>query len=412
MNRFRILSAAVMMAAAMLACESPLATQQPVEYQAATGVAQTLAALAAATPLASPLPSQVPTATAIPRLLPHTVYFLNKDSGGLRQIFRVAVDGKTVQQITFEPAPVDTYDVSPVDGSVAYGTNNQLLLVDANGAGRKVLVDGGPIDDNNRFTNSIGTPVWAPDGKTIAISHGGLEFYSLTTGATSKVLENQIDTSPGFALVRELYAPVKYSPDGTQLLISIGFYEGGTYGIYHPADNSVIRFNRPDGGMVCCDIRWVPDGTGLYVASPTLGMIESGLYYVEASSGLVHVLLPGSAPDNTYNFASGPQVGPDGKLYFFFNNLPQIPTDAYTPLYLVRSDTDGVTGREQLQANVFQNVNEVLWAPDASLALLAFVVPSAGTPGAVQGGQVQIVYPDARPSVTVIQVGEGIKWGP
>ena len=173
-----------------------------------------------------------------------------------------------------------------------------------------------------------------------------------------------------------------------------------------------MRFNRPEGGLICCDIRWVPDGSGLYAASPTIGMVDSGLAYVDAASGLVTTLLPGSAPDTTYNFADGPQVGPDGKLYFFFNNLPQIPVDGNTPLYLVRSDTDGVTGRTQLQPDVFQNVSEILWAPDASLAIVGFVVASAGTPGVTQAGAAQIVYPDGRPSVTVLPAAEQMRWGP
>jgi WD40 repeat protein len=410
MIRFRILSTLILLAATAAACAAPIAPPQL--DQAGTAVAQTLAALSSATPLASPIPTQPPSPTAAPDLLPRSVYFVNKDNAGLRQIFRVARDGRTFQQITFEPAAVDTYDVSPVDGSVAYGTNNQLLLVDANGAGRRLLVDGGAVDDSNRFTNSVGTPVWSPDGKTIAFSHGGLNFYATDTGAISKVLENKIDTSAGFPIVQELYSPNAYSPDGARLLINISFNESGTFGIYRPSDNTLVRFNRPDGGTTCCDIRWVPDGSGLYAASPTIGMIDSGLAYVDAGTGLVTVLLPGSAPDTTYNFADGPQIGPDGKLYFLFNNLPQIPVEGHTPLYLVRSDTDGVTGRTQLQPNVFQNINEVLWAPDASLALVASVADSAATPGIFEGGQVQVVYPDARPSVTVIPFGEQLRWGP
>jgi hypothetical protein len=413
MIRFRILSASVLVGAAILACASPIASQPPSLDQAATSVALTLAALSSATPLPSPIPTKQASPSPTKDLLPHSVYFLNKDKAGLLQVFRIAKDGKTLQQITFEPATVDTFDVSPKDGSVAYGSNNQLLLVDANGAGRRLLVDGGgPVDDNTRFTNSVGEPVWSPDGKTIAFSHDGLNFYALDTGAISKVLENQIDRSAGFPMVSELYAPNKYSPDGKKLLITISFFEAGTFGIYRPADNTLVKFNRPEGGLICCDIRWVPDSTGLYAASPTLGMIDSGLAYVDASTGLVTTLLPGSAPDGTYNFAAGPQVGLDGKLYFFFNNLPQIPIEGRTPLYMVRSETDGVAGRTNLQPSVFQNINEILWAPDASLALVGFVVASAGTPGVFDIGQVQIVYPDNRPSIVLMPFAEQMHWGP
>ncbi len=420
MIRARIFGASVLLAAAILACASPITlpfASQPLD-QAATSVSQTLAALPAVTPLATPAASpvpatQVPSPSPIPDLLPHSLYFLNQDSKGLLQVFRIAKDGKKLQQITFEPAAVDSFDVSLKDGSIAYGSNNQLLWVDTNGAGRRLLVDGGgPVDDNTRFTNSVGAPVWSPDGKTIAFSHGGLSFYAFDTGTITRALENQIDTTAGFPIVHELYAPDKYSPDGSKLLISISFNEGGIFAIYHPADNTLVRFNRPDGGTVCCDVRWVPDSSGLYAASPSIGMVELGLAYVDASSGLVTVLLPGSAPDTTYNFAAGPQVGPDGKLYFFFNNLPQIPVEPYTPLYLVRSATDGVTDRTNLQPDVFQNIGEILWAPDASLAVVVFAVASPGTQGAFQGSRAQIVYPDGRASVDLLQSGQQLRWGP
>ena len=93
----------------------------------------------------------------------------------------------------------------------------------------------------------MGTPVWSPDGATIAFSYDGLNLYALSTGVVNKVLENQIDTSAGFPVVRDLYSPSRYSPDGSKLLINIGFYESGTFGIYHPADNTLLRITRADG---------------------------------------------------------------------------------------------------------------------------------------------------------------------
>jgi hypothetical protein len=67
-----------------------------------------------------------------------------------------------------------------------------------------------------------------------------------------------------------------------------------------------------------------------------------------------------------------------------------------------------VTGRTQLKPDTFENINEVLWAPDASLAVVAF----APTQDGVQGGQAEIVYPDARPNVLLSPFAEELRWGP
>ncbi len=407
MARFKIVTAVLLVAAAIAACASPFGAQ-PLD-QAATAVVQTLSAVSPAAPQPSPLPTQQPTSSPVPEVLPRSLYYLNHVEAGLTQVYRLAKDGKTVQQITFEPADVGDFDVSPVDGSVAYISNNQLILVDQNGAGRRILVDGGAVDPNVRFLNNVSSPVWSLDGKTIAFGYGGLDFYSLANGSYDKVIENKIDNlSSAFPMPLELYAPARYSPDGTKLLVSIGFYEGGAFAVYRAEDSSLTRFSRSDGSMVCCELRWVPDGSGLYAASAAIGMVDSGLSYLDASTGKVTILLPGSAPDGTYNFAAGPQVGRDGKLYFFFNNLPQIPTTSHTPLFLVRSDTDGVTGRTQLKKDAFNYINEVLWAPDASLAIVA----GGPTDDVAAGGPTEIVYPDDRPDIKLIDFAQGLHWGP
>lgn len=410
-HSFRLLFAAFLLASAVLACALPVSPAGI--NQAATTVAQTMEALASpqapgTTPFASPAPTETLPPSATPDLLPRSLYFLNTDSSGLTQVYRIETDETTVNQITFEPASVDTFDVSPADGSLAYVSNNQLLLADASGGGRRVLVDGGAVDDNNRFTNSISSPVWSPDGGTIAFGRGGLNFYTVSTGDINQVLENQIDNSAGFPIVRELYSPNSYSPDGSKLLISIGYYEAGTLGLLTVAGNTLIKMNRPDGGIVCCNARWVPDSSGLYIASPTIGMIDSGLWYADAGTGNVITLLPGASPDGTYNFADAPQIGRDGQLYFFFNNLPEIPVSGHTPLYMVRSASDGVTGRTQLRPDVLENVNEILWAPDLNFAVIVF----ASKPDDYEAGHADLVYADGRPNVTIAASARSLHWGP
>ncbi|HRQ31581.1 MAG TPA: hypothetical protein PLM89_00590 [Anaerolineales bacterium] len=222
-NQVGIAIFALMLVAMACGGSAPASQTPTTGDQLATVVAATLQA---ANPSLSPAPDSPTSQSAA--LLPHSLYFLNNDSAsGAIQVFRLAADGKTTTQITFEPSNVDAYSVSQADGSVAYVSNNQLLLVNADGSGRRTIVDGGAMDANSPFVNQVSAPVFSPDGQTLAYGYKGLNLYSLAGGSGSLVLENQIDNAGGLPLPKELYAPDRYSPDGNKLLVNLMYYEGG-----------------------------------------------------------------------------------------------------------------------------------------------------------------------------------------
>src|SRR5688572_20292976 len=139
-NRFLSI-ATFLLAFVISGCASPTGvteTQPSSSEQVGTVVAMTLQALM---PTVAETPTNVPEATT--NLLPQSLYFLGRDSQSLTQLYRMQRDGKTVTQLTFEPLNVTDYDVSIVDGSLAYVASNQLLLANADGSNRRVLVDGG-----------------------------------------------------------------------------------------------------------------------------------------------------------------------------------------------------------------------------------------------------------------------------
>ena len=409
-KQIRIFSAFLMLAVAILACASPVGlgpTQPASSDQVATIVAMTLQATT---------PEGAVTATLPPDtsggLLPHTFYYLGTDSAGLIQVFRIERDGTTQHQLTSEPVNVNEYDVSPTDGSVAYVANNQLLLINADGSNRRLLVDGGPVDPNNPFISTIGSPVFSSDGQTLAYGYKGLQMYLLSTGETDLVIENQIDDLGGGLFVpRELYSPERYSPDGTKLLITLGYYEGASSAIYYPATNALVRLEGGEGALICCDeTEWTPDSSSFYAASASFGMFSSGLWRVDASTGVVTTLLPGDAGDGTYNFADEPYLAPDNQLYFFFANYSPPPDEfgSRSPLKLVKSAPDAVTGRAVVSAGDFRLLNEALWASDASFVIVAI----APIEEVYQGGQAEVVYLDGSPNVILTPFAQQLKWGP
>ena len=398
-KQIRFLSAFFVLATAMLACALP------------NGSAPTASPDVVSTVVALTLQALTPETSVGP--LPHDLYYLGKDGAGLAQVFRIERDAKTQHQVTFEPSDVGFYDVSSADGSVVYVANNQILLVSADGSGRRVLVDGGAVDPNNLIENSISNPIFSPDAQTIAYGYKGLNLYTVSSGVSKLVLEKPVtDPITGAPRQGELYWPQKFSPDGTKILVTAAIpnSDGAAEMIYFLATNATVRFNSADGAFFCCgEEKWTYDSQSLYVASPTVGMFGSGLWRIDAATGTVTTLLPTDAGNGNFNLADEPYLAPDGQLYFFFCTATS-PDGMIlrSPLQLGRSTPDGVTGRTVLRPESFPLLNEALWAPDASFV----IVTSAPTADTYQGGQAEVVYLDGSPNVVLTSFARQMKWGP
>jgi len=404
--KFRVLIGFLLLMFLLGACavSSGNEVQPSSQDQVATIVASTLQAL---TPAVSDSSTEEPVSASI---LPHSFYYLGTDSNtGLLQVFRIERDGSTQKQITFEPVNVDSYDVSQVDGSVVYVSNNQLLWVDASGSGRRMLIDGGPVDQINPFISTLSRPVFSPNGQSIAYSYRGLNFYSIASGVSNLVIENQVDDlGNGAIFPKELYAPSRYSPDGTKLLVTLGYYEGASSAIYLIPSNTLVRLKNDEGALICCGReRWTADGSAFYAASSTTGMFNAGLWKADASNGQVTTLFTGGYDAGIFNYADEPYLAPDNQLYFFFHTSPS-EINTRTPLQIVRSAPDGITGRTVLRPDTFELMNEALWAPDASFVIVA-VAPIQDV---YYGGQAEVTYFDGRPSVILTAFAQQMKWGP
>jgi hypothetical protein len=319
LKNYRLLFALFVLLIVILACANPLGGVAPAQPNVETVVAATFQALTAAAP--EPLTATLPAEPS--SLLPQSLYFLNNDSAGLPQVYRLEKDGKTMTQITFEPAKVDTYDVSLADGSVAYVSNNQMFMVDASGANRRKLLEGGTIDENNPFLTNLTNPVWSPNGQTIAYGYKGLNFYSVATGQSNRVLDNLIkELDGGFSIPEELYWPEKYSADGSKLVITLGYYEGASAAIYYPNGNALVRLNGDEGALICCgDTEWTADGSAFYSANASIGMFNPGLWRVDSASGATTTRLKGDQGNGTFIFARSPHLAPDGLLVSMQNGI-------------------------------------------------------------------------------------------
>lgn len=410
-KRLRLLALLFIFAVMVVACVAPITTngtQPSSSNDVATMAAMTLQALA---PQAVNAPTGVRESTTI--LLPHDLYFLSNDSQAILQIFRLERDGRTKTQITFEPAKVWDYDVSPADGTIAYEVNSQLVLVNADGSNRRVLVQGAPNAEGHGFYK----PVFAPDGKTLAYSHGGLNLYDLSTGASNLAITDQLtDNGSGQLLPVETYSPERYSPDGTKLLVALGHWEvAPSHAVYYPGTNALVRYAEVKDYIYCCSFHggpsWTPDSSSFYgVASVHDTAYQSGeLWKVDAVNGTVTRML--NADNGRLNLPQEPYLAPNGQLYFFFGSYNADSGYFEAPvLNLVRSAPDGVTNRTVLRSENFRLMDESLWAPDASFVIVATAPERSWDQG---GGVLELYSTDAQKSpVWLASFGQQMKWGP
>ncbi len=413
-HRFRIVTVFLASILAIVACTPIAGTDgtQPVSAdQISTIVAETLQATVSEVNVTNTPASQPETSTT---LLPQPLYFLGRDKQSVSQVYRLERDGRTKTQLTFEPFSVTEYDVSLADGSIAYVASNQFLLVNADGTNRRVLIDGGAGPE----LSGTYTPVFSPDGKTLAYGQNGLNLYDMSNGVSKLVIQNRYgDTSPeGFQLPLELYWPERYSPDGTKLLLALGHWEAApSHGVYDLATNTLVKYQEPQDYIYCCSFHggpaWAQDSSSFFgVASVHDTTYQSGeLWKVDASNGAVTRML--KTENGMLNLPKEIFQAPDGQLYFFLGTYSTDSGYFDAPvLELVRAAPDGVTNRVVLRSENFTRMNEALWAPDASFVIVASVPDRNWN----QGGGVLELYPSngQKSMVWLASFGRDMKWGP
>ena len=375
-------------------CNYPSTATSPTTDLVATAVAGTLAA------------GVQPTASLSADLLPHPVYFLSEQSGSA-QVWRLERDGAKESQITAEAFSVESFDVSRSDGSVAYVTNNQLYLVNADGSNRRLLVDNAsanPEAENYFFLERISDPLFSPDGKVLSYAMGGLWILDLATNQAIQYLTNELEKSEGVSSFIAMYAPLQWAPDGLKLVVTIGDSESSRLSFLNLREGQLLTDLDADNGITCCQVAWAPDSSSVLVASPYMGLIEPGLWRYNAKSGEENELL-GFTSEGMFQFAGWPLELADGSLRYFYTSSTEIPAGDL-PLFMVRSDADGQANRMQLRPDSFSNIGEVLWADDGSLALIVQLNSSADP-----NGSVVLAFSDERQLQILIPKAHALQWG-
>ena len=327
-----------------------------------------------------------------------------------RQVWRLALDGSSNEQIPHESAGVESYSVSSGDSSLAFVSANQLFLVDADGENRLLIADGTIIDENIQdyvFHGFVSNPVFSPDGRTLAYDFDGLHLYDISSGEDDHVLTNlgNLLDEP-FVFAKEVYSPAAWSPDGSMLLFSMSYYEGSTLAIMEPGESQPFRRLR-SSGAVCCHYNWTMDNRAVLVGNPNFTTNPPGLWRFDTESG-EEVEIFGLKPGDPFlSYVGWPfQLTSTSDLVFFNANMDHFSPEEGIQLKMVRSRADGseITAiREEDFAP-----RQVLWAGDGSFAVIL---------GRYNDGEGQIILAktDGSPLEVLLTNARNVtslSWGP
>jgi hypothetical protein len=209
---------------------------------------------------------------------------------------------------------------------------------------------------------------------------------------------------------------VRYSPDGTKLLIALGHWESlPMHAVYYPDTNNLVRYAEVQTYIDCCSYHggpeWSPDSSSFYGVASIYDTccLFGGLWRVDAGNGAVTRMF--HTGTGTAYLPKEPFLAPDGQLYFFFGAYQADSGYLEAPaLKLVRSPPDGVTDSSVFRDENFVLMNEALWAPDASFVIVS-TAPARNWNW--EGGVLELYYTDRQKSaVWLAPLGYQMKWGP
>jgi hypothetical protein len=376
----------------------------------------------ATAPAATPLPptetpsAATPTLPVQAELLPAPVYFIASADG---QLWRVERDGVTLTQITRGEAPVVYYDVSPADGGLVYISANSLILSAGDGSGQQAVFSG-PQDypEDQAINNELTWPRFSPDGRRIAFGYGGIQILDLDSPMLTPNVLLPSDPLPDPNAGRpptelRFYRQAIWSLDSTRLLVEFNYYpEGGGWSVLllnADGEGALVDLQpAPAGGLLCCEPTWSLDSQSIYFATQYIGMVTPGLHRANAASGEVETLIgaTGEPGNETYSMVEQAEQLADGQLYYFLGTVQGFPTGSFTPLTMYRADAGAGNGTA-LRTDT-HTLEEVLWAPDASGAVIMQVGEGSVFP---YHGPLAWLPADGTAAVELPADGTSLVWG-
>jgi Tol biopolymer transport system component len=248
---------------------------------------------------------------------------------------------------------------SPDGSQVALATDNGLVVVNADGGGRRLLVDLGELDLPESDDRWINSPAWSPDGGMIAFEAGAFipdpsDVSEQTGTSISGVWIVDADGSNLRRLAKDLAVScdASWSPDGGS--IAFRSRNGEDWDIY-VADVVTGGLRQLTASPATeTDLRWSPSSGSIAFVSRSSD--ASDIYVVDVAGGGLQQLT--TSPANDWE----PRWSPDGsKIAFVSGYTPGKDEDP--EIWLM--DADG-SNKVRL-AEGSQSYDYPAWSPDGSM---------------------------------------------
>lgn len=209
--------------------------------------------------------------------VPPTVVF-DRLVDGNRDIWRVALDGQDLQQLTSDPG--DDQDPTAAAGKVVFvsyrGGNADLW---------SVPLAGGASTQLTTTPGNETAPAISPDGQRLAYTHDGTGVTKLWTASSTGAGAARA-TPETFGFSGSIEASPAWAPSGGNRLAFVATNEG-TADVYEASLPST--FSLLAGGRNTAEVEpsWSPDGQWLAFASNRDGTSNTELYRMRVSTGEV-----------------------------------------------------------------------------------------------------------------------------
>ena len=364
-------------------------------YQIAESIAPSAEEIAAA--MASPTPenanettSEQPSTVTLQSSLPAPVYFLS-DASGTSQVWRMETDGATTSQITFEAYPVTSFDVSQGTDHLAFVSNNDLILSDKSGGTRWLIQDGATFPPNvtEEIQRKAITDVhFSPDGWRLSYALNGVHVYSILNDRDTFMVEN-IKVGTDEAVI---YKPLTFSPGGNNLYIQI---EEDDLLELMVVNSWTGELYAEFGEGPCCQPHVNADQDAIYFTGQDQYGNAVGLWLADIWNDTIEEIVP----MNSGQIQAWPIQDPFNEDLIFFYAVHE--NQENVSVSMARSADDGISLLQVIRADSFNDLSEVLWAPDASMVLISDP----------QTKELTILFAEDRPAISLGIQGTMMRWG-